>query len=486
MSKSAINPKRSENFPAWYQEVIKNSDLAENSSVRGCMVIKPWGYAIWQRIERELDERFQAQGHQNAYFPLLIPLSYLEKEAEHVSGFAKECAVVTHSRLLEKEGKLVPEGALEEPLIIRPTSETIIGECFAKWIDSYRDLPLKINQWANVMRWEKRTRMFLRTSEFLWQEGHTAHATEIEAKEMTQEMINTYSEFCEEYLSLPVIIGEKTKAERFPGAQNTLCIESMMQDKKALQTGTSHFLGQTFAKAANISFNNKAGVRELVWTTSWGVSTRLIGAIIMSHSDDDGLVLPPTIAPKQVVIMPVLRKNQDNQPVLQACKEIGEMIKKISWKNQNIRVHLDLSDTQGSKHWQWLKKGVPIRIEIGPRDLEQDSALIACRTNNEKTLFKIDQLTHEIPKLLSSVQETIFNKAKVFLNENIHFLDSWDIKKLRKPGFYKCYATDCKEMEQAISDTELTVRCLIKDEKSGKCIFTGEMCNTIAVIAKAY
>ena len=324
-TQTAISPTRAENFPDWYQSVIKGADLAENSPVRGCMIIKPWGYALWEKMQKVLDTRFKELGHQNAYFPLLIPLSFLQKEADHIEGFAKECAVVTHHRLEEKDGKLVPAGELEEPLIIRPTSETIIGDAFSKWVSSYRDLPILINQWANVMRWEMRTRMFLRTSEFLWQEGHTAHATETEAREETAQMLEVYKWFSEEFLAMPVFDGEKTPEEKFPGAENTYTIEAMMQSKKALQSGTSHYLGQNFAKGSNITFTNQNGETEYAYTTSWGVSTRLIGGLIMAHSDDDGLVIPPRIAPKQVVILPFLGKGNDEK-VLSKAQEL----KKIS------------------------------------------------------------------------------------------------------------------------------------------------------------
>lgn len=321
-NKTAISPTRAENYPEWYQEVINASDLAENSPVRGCMVIKPWGYAIWELMQQILDEAFKRTGHVNAYFPLLIPLSYLEKEAEHVEGFAKECAIVTHTKLEEKDGKLVPTSELEEPLIIRPTSETIIGECYSRWVQSYRDLPILINQWANVMRWEMRTRLFLRTSEFLWQEGHTVHATAEEAKAETRKMLDVYANFAEQYMAMPVTRGLKTPDEKFPGAVDTYTIEAMMQDLRALQAGTSHFLGQNFAKASNIKFTNKNDREEFAWTTSWGVTTRLIGALVMTHSDDDGLVLPPKLAPTQIVILPIYKNDEQKKIVLEYCREL--------------------------------------------------------------------------------------------------------------------------------------------------------------------
>ena len=377
--KTAITPTREENYPEWYQQVIKAADLAETSPVRGCMVIKPWGYAIWENIQKELDRRFKATGHKNAYFPLFIPMRYLQKEADHVDGFAKECAVVTHSRLeADENGQLQPAGPLDEPLIVRPTSETIIGELFAKWVQSYRDLPLLINQWANVVRWEMRTRLFLRTSEFLWQEGHTVHATEEEAMEETRTMLDVYADFSEKYLAMPVIKGEKTEAERFPGAVSTYSIEAMMQDKKALQAGTSHFLGQNFAKSSSIKFLNAESKEEYAWTTSWGVSTRLVGGLIMTHSDDDGLVLPPAIAPAHIVILPVTPKPDSREAVLEYCRNLKQSLEAQSYLDEPIRVELDDRDIRGGeKTWSWVKKGVPVRIEVGPRDMEKDAVFYA-------------------------------------------------------------------------------------------------------------
>ncbi|MEJ7599967.1 MAG: aminoacyl--tRNA ligase-related protein, partial [Kofleriaceae bacterium] len=373
-ARTAITPTRCDNYSEWYQEVIKAADLAENSDVRGCMVIKPWGYALWENIQRALDDMFKATGHVNAYFPLFIPLSYLEKEAAHVEGFAKECAVVTHHRLEARDGKLVPVGPLEEPLVVRPTSETIIGASFAKWVQSYRDLPLLINQWANVVRWEMRTRLFLRTAEFLWQEGHTAHATSEEAVEETMKMLGVYAEFAETFMAMPVIQGEKTAGERFPGAVRTYCIEAMMQDCKALQAGTSHFLGQNFAKASNIKFLSDQNTQEFAWTTSWGVSTRLIGAMIMTHADDDGMVMPPRLAAAHVTIIPVTPKPEDHDRVIAYCKALKTELEATLYAGAKVRVILDERDVRGGeKAWQWVKKGVPIRVEIGPRDLEKDA-----------------------------------------------------------------------------------------------------------------
>ncbi|MGB0290447.1 MAG: proline--tRNA ligase, partial [Opitutales bacterium] len=385
-SKNAISPTREEDYPEWYQQVVKAADLAETSPVRGCMVIKPWGYAIWENIQRELDRRFKATGHKNAYFPLFIPMGFLQKEAEHVDGFAKECAVVTHSRLeADADGKLQPAGPLEEPLIVRPTSETIIGELFSKWVQSYRDLPLLINQWANVVRWEMRTRLFLRTAEFLWQEGHTVHATAEEAMEETRKMLEVYADFAETYMAVPVITGEKTEAERFPGADATFAIEAMMQDRKALQAGTSHFLGQNFSKSSNIKYLSAEGREEYAWTTSWGVSTRLVGGLIMTHSDDDGLVLPPRIAPSHIVILPVTPKEETREAVLEYCRELKAALEEQRYLDDYVRVELDDRDIRGGeKTWGWVKKGIPLRVEVGPRDMESGSVFVARRDRAPK------------------------------------------------------------------------------------------------------
>ncbi|MBA3460064.1 MAG: proline--tRNA ligase, partial [Deltaproteobacteria bacterium] len=384
-AQTAITPTRADNYPEWYLKVIEAADLAENSDVRGCMVIKPWGYALWEGIQRGLDGMFKATGHVNAYFPLFIPVSYLEKEAAHVEGFAKECAVVTHHRLEARDGKLIPVGELTEPLVVRPTSETIIGASFAKWVKSYRDLPLLINQWANVVRWEMRTRLFLRTAEFLWQEGHTAHATSEEAVEETMKMLGVYAEFAEKWMALPVIQGEKTAGERFPGAVRTYCIEAMMQDRKALQAGTSHFLGQNFAKASGIEFQDDKGQVVHAWTTSWGVSTRLIGAMIMAHADDDGLILPPRLAPTQIVIIPVTPKEDTRAAVVEGCTQLAADLRGTRFDGKPIEVEIDQRDLGGGvKNWEWIKKGVPLRIEIGPRDLESGNIAVSRRDQPTK------------------------------------------------------------------------------------------------------
>ncbi|MCB0324220.1 MAG: proline--tRNA ligase, partial [Bdellovibrionales bacterium] len=371
--RTAITPTRSEDYPEWYQQVIRAAEMAENSPVRGCMVIKPWGWGIWENIQQALDHRIKATGHENAYFPLFIPVSFLEKEAKHVEGFAKECAVVTHHRLEERDGKLIPTGELEEPLIVRPTSETIIGDSFSKWIKSYRDLPLLINQWANVVRWEMRPRLFLRTAEFLWQEGHTAHADEADARREVQVAIDMYRELVEDELAIPVIIGEKPESERFPGAVATFSLEAMMQDRKALQAGTSHYLGQNFARAQNIRFLNAEGNLEFAHTTSWGVSTRLIGGMIMTHGDDDGLRVPPRVAPKHAVLLPVVPKPEFEGKVFEAVDRLHADLQGVSYHGRPLVVQVDRRDIRGGeKNWQWIKKGIPIRIEMGPRDIDAE------------------------------------------------------------------------------------------------------------------
>src|SRR5213596_1866216 len=381
MTKSAITPRRDEDFPEWYQQVIRAAELAEPSDVRGCMVIRPWGYGIWENMQRQLDAMFRATGHRNAYFPLFIPLSYFAKEAAHVEGFDKEFAVVTHSRLdVDEEGQLKPSSALSEPLVVRPTSETIIGASYAKWVQSYRDLPILINQWANVVRWEMRPRLFLRTTEFLWQEGHTVHETEAEAREETKLILNLYQRFVRDHLAVPVFTGEKSESERFPGAVQTLAIEAMVHDRRAIQAGTSHFLGQNFARASGIQFQNREGKQEFGWTTSWGMTTRLIGTLIMMHGDDDGIVLPPRIAPTQIVILPVAPKEETRAKVLEACDKLAARLRETPYSDFPIEVAVDRRDIGGGvKNWEWIKKGVPVRIEIGPRDLEKNALVISRR-----------------------------------------------------------------------------------------------------------
>src|SRR5881409_1227825 len=386
-TKTAISPRREEDFPEWYQQVVRAAELAEPSDVRGCMVIRPWGYGIWENMQRQLDTMFRATGHRNAYFPLFIPLSYFAKEAEHVEGFAKECAVVTHTRLeADADGKLKPGSPLTEPLVVRPTSETIIGASYAKWVQSYRDLPILINQWANVVRWEMRPRLFLRTTEFLWQEGHTVHETEAEARAEAKLILDLYERFVRDHLAVPVSTGEKSESERVPGAVQTLAIEAMVQDRRAIQAGTSHFLGQNFARASGIQFQNRQGKQEFGWTTSWGMTTRLIGTLIMMHGDDDGIILPPRIAPTQIVILPVAPKEETRAKVIEACDNLAARLRDIRYADAPIEVTVDRRDLGGGvKNWEWIKKGVPLRVEIGPRDLETGKVAVSRRDQPMKT-----------------------------------------------------------------------------------------------------
>tara|TARA_B100001248_G_C27380512_1_gene456704 strand:- start:461 stop:1960 length:1500 start_codon:yes stop_codon:yes gene_type:complete len=494
--KTAIIPTREENYPEWYQQVIKAADLAETSPVRGCMVIKPWGYAIWENIQKELDRRFKATGHKNAYFPLFIPMRYLQKEADHVDGFAKECAVVTHSRLeADENGQLQPADPLDEPLIVRPTSETIIGELFAKWVKSYRDLPLLINQWANVVRWEMRTRLFLRTSEFLWQEGHTVHSTEEEAMEETRTMLDVYADFSEKYLAMPVIKGEKTEAERFPGAVSTYSIEAMMQDKKALQAGTSHFLGQNFAKSSSIKFLNAESKEEYAWTTSWGVSTRLVGGLIMTHSDDDGLVLPPAIAPAHIVILPVTPKPDSREAVLEYCRNLKQLLEAQSYLDEPIRVELDDRDIRGGeKTWSWVKKGVPVRIEVGPRDMEKDSVFFARRDKSvkEKISQDIKTFVSEISALLENIQSQLYKNAKDFQKSSTRIIDNqedFDTYFSQKDAGYASvgFCLDNQLEEELAKRLKISVRCIPNDTVSETvpCIFTGKEGKRV-IFARSY
>lgn len=503
-SRTAISPTRAENYPLWYQEVIKQAELAEISPVRGCMVIKPWGWSIWENLQQAFDRRFKETGHENAYFPLFIPKSFLEKEAEHVEGFAKECAIVTHHRLeAGPDGKLVPAGPLEEPLVVRPTSETIIGSMFAKWIQSYRDLPLKINQWCNVVRWEMRPRLFLRTAEFLWQEGHTVHATAEEAMEETRLMLDVYAEVVEQFLAIPVIKGEKTKGERFPGAVNTLCIEAMMQDRKALQAGTSHFLGQNFARAQEIKFQDQSGHEVFAWTTSWGVSTRLIGALIMTHSDDDGLVLPPRIAPRQVVILPIWRNDEEQSRVLAWCHSLQAAIREVQWNGRPVEVFIDARDIRGGeKKWYHVKRGVPVRLEVGPRDIEANTVFAARRDGGKPAGIDRNEFLGQLPRWLDEMQSGLLERARAFresntreiasLNEFREFFasrsdgdeDSAEIN----GGFALCHFADCPELDAILKPMKVTPRCIPFEggDSSGTCLFTGQPTRTRAIFARAY
>ena len=503
---TAITPTRADNYQDWYQEVIKAADLAENSDVRGCMVIKPWGYALWENIQRVLDGMFKDTGHVNAYFPLFIPVSFLEKEAAHVEGFAKECAVVTHHRLELRDGKLVPTGELEEPLVVRPTSETIIGASFAKWVQSYRDLPLLINQWANVVRWEMRTRLFLRTAEFLWQEGHTAHATKDQAVEETMKMLGVYAQFAEEYMAMPVIQGEKTAGERFPGAVSTYCIEAMMQDRKALQAGTSHFLGQNFAKASNIQFTDENNKIEHAWTTSWGVSTRLVGGMIMTHADDDGMICPPRLAPAHAVILPVAQKPEDRTRVMEYCRALQKELRAQTYAGVPVRVELDDRDLGGGvKSWQWIKKGVPLRLEIGPRDIEKDSIFMGRRDKGpkEKAGIPRGELVAKIPAILQEIQDALYGRALAFRKEHTREIDTKDDfyaffadppkKKENDPtpihaGFALAHFNGDPALEAKIKDDlKVTVRCIpLTPGEPGTCPFTGQPSKQRVVWAKSY
>ena len=504
--KTAITPTRDENYAEWYQQVIRAADLAETSAVRGCMVIKPWGYAIWENMQRVLDEKFKATGHQNAYFPLFIPLSFLQKEAAHVEGFAKECAVVTHHRLeAGPDGKLIPAGELEEPLVVRPTSETIIGDAFSRWVQSYRDLPLLINQWANVVRWEMRTRLFLRTAEFLWQEGHTAHATREEAVEETMRMLDVYADFVEGWMAVPVIKGEKTAGERFPGAEQTFCIEAMMQDCKALQAGTSHFLGQNFAKASGIEFLDQTGTRQHAWTTSWGVSTRLVGGLIMTHSDDDGLVLPPKLATVQVVIVPIFRNDEEKPRVIEYCRSVAQELRAQKYADRSVGVLVDEREERGGeKVWHWIKKGVPIRLEIGPRDMEKDALFVGRRDKAPKDKQSVPrtEFVATIAATLQDIQDGLLSRARAFRREHTKQIDTRDefYAYFTSPpvpenqptpihgGFAMTHFSGDVELEQRIRDElSVTVRCIpLERGEPGICPFTGKPSAKRVVWAKAY
>lgn len=502
--RTAITPTRTDDYPEWYQQVIKAADLAESSPVRGCMVIKPWGYRLWENIQRVLDGKFKATGHQNAYFPLFIPKSFMEKEAEHVEGFAKECAVVTHHRLeAGPAGKLVPAGELDEPLIVRPTSETIIGASFAKWVQSYRDLPLLINQWANVVRWELRPRLFLRTTEFLWQEGHTAHAAEKEAREETMRMIDVYASFAEDYMAMPVIKGEKTASERFPGAVSTFSIEAMMQDRKALQSGTSHFLGQNFARASGIKFQDESGKDEYAWTTSWGVSTRLIGGIIMAHSDDDGFVLPPRLASAHVVILPMSHGDHSEAGVREYCEKLAQELRAQKYMDGHVEVTVDSRDLRGGeKMWSWIKKGIPIWVEIGRREVESDSVCVGRRDKAREKRMATSRahFVAGITQELDRIHTALFDRARALREANTKKIDSKDDfykfftpANAEKPeihgGFALCHWSGDPAVEETVkNDLGVNIRCVPIDapEEDGRCIISGKPSRRRVVFAKAY
>ncbi|MCH2136351.1 MAG: proline--tRNA ligase [Phycisphaerales bacterium] len=501
--KTAITPTRDENYPEWYQQVVRRADLAETSPVRGCMVIKPWGCSLWENMQQGLDGMFKATGHRNAYFPLFIPKRFLEKEAEHVEGFAKECAVVTHHRLeAGPDGGLVPAGELEEPLVVRPTSETIIGDAFSRWIESYRDLPLLINQWANVVRWEMRTRLFLRTAEFLWQEGHTAHATADEAMAHTHKMLGVYQEFAERFMAMPVLTGSKTAGERFPGAVETLCIEAMMQDRKALQAGTSHFLGQNFAKAQDITYQSDQGQLEHCWTTSWGVSTRLIGAMIMCHGDDDGIICPPRLAPAHVVILPITGRSETPEAIHNYCRKLADDLRVQPYHGRHLEVEVDERDLRGGeKNWQWVRRGVPIRLEVGPRDMEADSVFMARRDRPAKDKVSVGrtEFLSSITQTLDEMQQGLFDRALAFREAHTAVIDSeeafreWFTAPKGEPtpphgGFALTHFCGDEGIEAKIADElGVTVRCVpFGDDEPGTCPFSGKPSPKRVVWAKAY
>ena len=504
-SRTAIQPTREQDYPEWYQQVVRAADLAETSDVRGCMVIKPWGFSLWENMRDALDGMFKATGHVNAYFPLFIPLSYLEKEAEHVEGFAKECAVVTHHRLeAGPDGGLVPAGPLEEPLVVRPTSETIIGASYARWVQSYRDLPILINQWANVVRWEMRTRLFLRTTEFLWQEGHTAHETREEAWEETLRILDVYRAFAEDYMAMPVLTGEKTAGERFPGAAHTFCIEGMMQDRKALQAGTSHFLGQNFAKASGIQFQSRSGEREFAWTTSWGVSTRLVGGLIMTHADDNGMVIPPRLAPRHVAILPIYRDETERAEVMTYCTALADELRARTFDGAPVRVELDNRDMNaGDRGWDWIKKGIPVRVEVGPRDIARQAVFVGRRDREPRDRYGQERaaFVSGVGDLLDEIQAGLLDKARRFRDEQTREIDDGEAfrafftpRNPEKPeihgGFARSHWCGGDACENRINDElSVTIRCVPSDREAsgpGACIVCGAKSPGRVVFAKAY
>ena len=493
--KNALKVTRKENFANWYQEVIEAAEMAEHSGVRGCMIIRPWGFKIWERIQQYLDQKIRATGHDNCYFPIFIPLELIEKEARHVEGFAKEMAVVTHHRLETKDGKLVPRAPLESPLVVRPTSEALITSAFRRWIRSYRDLPIKINQWANVVRWEMRPRLFLRTSEFLWQEGHTAHETADEAVEEVQTMVEVYRSLLENFMAIPVFLGVKSESERFPGAVATHTVEAMMQDGRALQAGTSHFLGQNFAKASEILFSDKEGNLQTPYTTSWGVSTRLIGALIMAHADDDGLQLPPYLAPYQVVIVPINWDETKRVEVNATCEKLAKRLSQQNYSGEPVRVFIDSGfDQPVTKRWNWVKKGVPLILEVGPRDMKNDQVTIFSRRNikagsqNKSTNEFVDQIS----KILSAIQNKMFVTAKEYqktmMIDNISSFEEMRAHFKKGTGFVRAKWCEDVKTEALLKEFGVTLRCIPYDQShtKGTCLITGVPAKTDAIFAKAY
>lgn len=485
-------PKRSENYSEWYNELVKRADLAENSAVRGCMVIKPYGFAIWEKMQRALDDMFKATGHQNAYFPLFVPKSFLEKEEEHAEGFAKECAVVTHYRLKSNpdgKGLVVDENArLEEELIVRPTSETVIWNTYRNWIQSYRDLPILINQWCNVVRWEMRTRLFLRTAEFLWQEGHTAHATREEAIEETARMLGVYATFAEDWMALPVLQGAKTPNERFAGAEDTLCIEAMMQDGKALQAGTSHFLGQNFARSFDVQFTSREGKLEYAWATSWGLSTRMMGALVMAHSDDNGLVLPPKLAPIQVVVVPIFKTEEE---LAKISEKIVPVIDQLRAAGVSVKFDDDDNQRSGWKFAEYELKGVPVRLAIGMRDVESGTVEIARRDTLSKESKPLEGAAAHITELLDEIQANIYKRALDFRESNTFVVDTWEDFKtqIENGGFLIAHWDGTSETEEAIkAETKATIRCIPFNsvEQAGNCVFSGKPSSKRVIFARAY
>ena len=499
---------RKNNYPEWYQNVVAESEMAENSASPGCMVIKSWGYGMWERIRDIFDEKFKETNHENCYFPMFIPLSFFQKEADHVEGFAKEMAVVTHSRLESKDGKLTPASPLEEPLIVRPTSETIIADSFSKWIKSYRDLPVLINQWANVVRWEMRPRLFLRTREFLWQEGHTAHSTAEEAEKETLLMLNVYREVAEKYLAMPVLVGRKPEHEKFPGAIDTYCIEAMMQDGKALQAGTSHFLGQNFAKSANISFVNKNNQQEYAYTTSWGVSTRLIGGLIMTHADDEGMVVPPAVAPYQIVILPLIKNEADKDTILAYVEEIRKELRTKMPLGDKIRIKVDIRDKKPvDKFWEWSKKGAPVIVEVGMRDIEGNNLMIRERlkinTPEGKEVVNRDEFINTIEERLQKIQQQMFDNANNRLQQNIrtdidtkekfaeYFANSneWiEDGKEGKVAFVRGKWCADPQTEEILKAMKITIRCIPFDQSNteGECLLTGKKATMDVIYSRCY